>query len=227
MNIGTMPESEEVEEHRNQSRRIQNALGGIQCGRCPARSSVSTAGLNKDRRTKLRRRRAQTHAPQSRRWAQMKQLSSALAVLVIALVAVHDARAAEPVWVELNLVEDWAKREQKSQERLRQDKGAQQAKADIAQGKLKIQKFGLLVMDDWSRKRDRLLSKYGIEEENLGCDSSPNYYVQAYNAEMNREIERRYGRKFWVHFDVELQSFEAEPNKLLQPIAPKRAPAEQ
>jgi hypothetical protein len=65
-----------MEEHRNQTRRIKNALSGAQRVRCPAHSSVSTASFSKDRRTRLRRRRAQSHAPQSKRWAAERNMSS-------------------------------------------------------------------------------------------------------------------------------------------------------
>jgi hypothetical protein len=63
-----MTESEEMEKHRNQSRRNLNTLSIMSSAVAAAPSSSMTAGLSKDYRTKLRRRRARSHAPQSRRW---------------------------------------------------------------------------------------------------------------------------------------------------------------
>jgi hypothetical protein len=61
------------EEHRNSERQNQSALVVVRIN--AVRSSSSTAGFSEDCRTRLRRRRAKTHAPQSERWAAESNMS--------------------------------------------------------------------------------------------------------------------------------------------------------
>lgn len=153
---------------------------------------------------------------------QMNRLIGGIAVLLVVLVTIPGTRAAEPVWVDLNLEQAWVERQQK----LWQDEGTRQARTDIAAGKLKKKSIGRLNMSYWLERQDRLLRSYGIEEDNLGCSVDPgtSTNMYGYNVEMEKEIERRYGPKFWDRFEADLHSSHVGPNKRLQPIALNDAP---
>ena len=124
---------------------------------------------------------------------------SAKSLAAIFLLASPDVRAEEIAWVWLTMPPGVA-------EELRGSAEAQ-AKADIVADKMKVKGFGLEVPDEGGHY-ERLLRKYRLTNDNLGCivDERSEIVVRRYNEVIDQELERRYGARFWERFDAELQA---------------------
>jgi hypothetical protein len=82
-----------------------------------------------------------------------------------------------------------------------------QARTDIANDTMKVKGFGLVIPEEGDQY-DRLLKKYGLTDDNLGCvvDEEKLKLVEIYNDRVESELERRYGKGFWKRFDIELKA---------------------
>jgi hypothetical protein len=84
-----------------------------------------------------------------------------------------------------------------------------------------VKSLGLPVPDE---TYDRLLAKYGLRDANMGClVDEGSQLLDTYNAAIEKELERRHGKDFWVRFYAELEQLRAVPNKRLQPISRENA----
>jgi len=140
--------------------------------------------------------------------------------LLILTTLCVSARAEEVVTVWLKTPPDVVAEIQKS--------AKDQAVWDIAHDSIKVIGFGLPIGDE-SGSYEKLLRKYHLTDENLGCvvNERDEIKMRAYREVVDAELDRKFGKDFWKRFDAELKSMRSEPNKPLQPIArTDRAPAE-
>ena len=134
------------------------------------------------------------------------------ALLLLSFGAARFSTAAEPVWVWLGVPPDimeCLKRQGESDDHV-----------NIAKGALRVLCGSLPVPGS---DYDKLLFQHRIIDSNQSCTSGEHQdiYHALYAKAMDAEIERCYGKKFWVRFGAELAALRAAPNKPLPPIAPK------
>lgn len=150
--------------------------------------------------------------------------------LMTLMLAIPAVRAADIAWVWLTMPPGVAEEIEQSAEA--------QARADIANGTMMIKISGSCCFDE-DPNYERLLGKYHLTYDRLGCSEDERKAIasRAYNTVISAELERQYGKGFWNRFNAEFAAARqsarnlretTEPNKLVQPIAPKDgAPADQ
>ena len=136
---------------------------------------------------------------QDRSRSQREAMKLRIVGLVILILVSLSARSEEIAWV-------WLRMPPRPAEEIQVIAEAQ-ARADIANDTMKVKGFGLVLPEEGDQY-DRLLQKYGLTDENLGCvvDEERLKLVEIYNDRIESELERRYGSGFWQRFGIELEA---------------------
>jgi len=141
-------------------------------------------------------------------------LERLLQIVLITLISGF-AFAGDPVMVWVGFSDETLKHQQAV--------AVDDAKKDIANGELIIKGFGLPPLPEEKDFRAKILAKYHIREGSLGCivDDLSQVYVNAYNAVVNVEIARRYGKDFWKKVDAEVEKSSKEQTPSAQGVSKK------